>query len=91
MKKIKAICLISCLLFAANSSHAQNDSGWKEIEAFHNLVSKAFHTGETGNLKPARDSANIILEKAKQWQPSAVPADYKEQETKKSLQQLVDD
>ena len=47
---------------------------WKEMEDFHVLVAPVFHAAEKGNFQNARDSAGLVLERAKKWQAAAIPS-----------------
>ncbi|HTQ29323.1 MAG TPA: hypothetical protein VMI35_14390 [Puia sp.] len=69
--RFTAMLLLS--MFAAETSQGQQ-TGWKEMDDFSVLSGKVFHSAESGNLKPARDSATVILRKAAAWQLSAIPA-----------------
>lgn len=91
MKKIQLITLMLAALITTNFCYAQQNSEWKEMDAFTALVGKTLHPAERGNLQPVKDSAAVLLAKAKRWQASVIPGDYKKEETKKSLQELLDE
>ncbi|MFN8289836.1 MAG: hypothetical protein U0U70_06250 [Chitinophagaceae bacterium] len=85
MKKI-----IMLILFAAAglTLHAQNAS-WKEMHSFHDVMSAVFHPSEDNNLRPLRDSASVLLMRAKEWKSSQVPEGYNSEMTKPVLSRLV--
>lgn len=85
MKKI-LICLVMALPFALS---AQEKSGWKEQNVFHDLMSHTFHPSENGNLKPLKAKADSLVWSAKQWKASAIPSDFKPKETAEQLTKLV--
>ncbi len=62
---------------------------WKELDAFHAVMSETFHPAEEGNLQPVRDNADELLAKAKEWQMSPVPEGYDKSLTTKTLKTLV--
>ncbi len=68
---------------------AQKKADWKQMHDFHGVMSKTFHPAEEGNLQPTKDSAAVLLTKAKAWQASAVPAGYNGAVVKPILKRLV--
>jgi hypothetical protein len=52
-------------------------------------MSASFHPTEEGNFAPLKERADSLFTAAKQWQASAIPAEYKTKETKTALKQLV--
>jgi hypothetical protein len=49
---------------------------WKEMHDFHTVISKTFHPAEENKLQPKRDSAAIILKRAKLWRQIFFPLGY---------------
>ncbi len=86
MKKILVSALV---LVVTMTAFAQKKADWKEMHAFHGVMSKTFHPAEEGNLQPTRDSATVLLAKAKAWQSSAVPTGFNAKVTKPILKELV--
>ncbi|MBP6574899.1 MAG: hypothetical protein KA230_10640 [Flavobacteriales bacterium] len=79
------------VLFASFTMSAQNKTEWKELSAFHTVMSQTFHPAEEGDLKPIRERSGEMVEKAKAWKASAIPADYKDvKDIEESLSALVD-
>lgn len=87
---MKKILLAAAVFFLGNTAFAQQ-AEWKQMEAFHTVMSKSFHPAEEGNLKPVKENATALVTKAKEWQASAVPAGYKADVAKPILKQLVAD
>ena len=85
MKKL-LIYLMMALPFAIT---AQEKTDWKEMANFHGLMSTSFHPAEEGNLKPLKAKSDSLLNAAKLWKASAVPAGYKPKETSETLTKLV--
>lgn len=82
--------IVLALLATATSIFAQSSKAtWAEMKNFHHFMSTTFHPSEEGNLAPLREKADSMLIAAKQWQVSAIPANYKTSETKKTLKKLV--
>ena len=67
---------------------AQNGT-WKEMDDFHEMVSKNLHPAEAGNLQPLKNNSEALLDKAKKWQLAAVPAEYNYAGIKNDLDTLV--
>ena len=74
--------------FAFQTAFAEK-AQWKELQAFHSVMSKSFHPTEEGNLQPLKENSEDLLAKAKEWQKSAVPADFDKDKTTKVLVELV--
>lgn len=85
MKKI--LCIAMCFIATITASAQQ--SNWKEMHDFHSIMSVTFHPAEDNNLQPVKDSASILLVKAKTWEASTVPAGYNGTITKPILKRLV--
>lgn len=58
------------------SAIAQSKAEWKELSAFHTVMSQTFHPAEEGDFKPIHERSGEMVEKAKAWKASAIPADY---------------
>lgn len=63
---------------------------WKEMHAFHSIMSNTFHSAEEGNLKPLKNNAADLLKAAKAWQLSTVPAGYNSAVTNPILKTLTE-
>lgn len=89
---MKRILFAFIVLFTFNAATAQTaqKATWPEMKAFHGVMSTTFHPSEDNNLKPLRDSAMVLLTKAREWQASPVPKGYKADVTKPILQKLVE-
>lgn len=85
MKKF-ALILIT-IVGLAQAAFAQQE--WKEMDAFHHIMSGTFHPAENGDYKPLRMKADSLYMAAVTWQKSAIPATFKEKETKELLDKLV--
>lgn len=87
MKKILfiALCFIATMTLAAQDKKAD----WKEMHDFHGIMSVTFHPAEENKLQPTKDSAAVLLSKAKAWKKSAVPEGYNATVTKPILKRLV--
>ena len=88
MKK-KIVVFSMLLLTMLSTSFAQQKKEWKEMKSFHTIMAKTFHPTEEGNVQPLKDSVDILVAKAKQWQSSQVPEGYNAKTTKPILKKLV--
>lgn len=80
--------LIAMFFMAGIVTYAQKNT-WKEMHDFHDVMSATFHPSEEDNLQPLRDSATILLDKAKTWKNSTVPQGYNGDITLPILKRLV--
>ncbi len=49
-------------------------SGWKELDAFHEIMAATWHPSASNDLQPIRAKADSLSASAKRWAGSAVPA-----------------
>lgn len=63
---------------------------WKEMSDFHGVMSATFHPSEDNNLQPLKDSASVLVSRAKAWQHSTVPEGFNEGATAPVLKKLVE-
>lgn len=94
MKKIifSLFALLLTLGFVQNAA-AQNApakrANWQEMHDFHEVMSITFHSAEEQNFAPLKEKSGLLIERAKTWQKSAVPAGYKVEVTHEVLKRLV--
>jgi superoxide dismutase len=62
---------------------------WKELAAFHVVMSQTYHPSEEGNLQPIRERSEEFLERARDLQKGKVPALLDSPEIHKSINGLV--
>lgn len=91
MKNILRFAFVSALMLVSAYSFGQEKkAAWKELQDFHAVMSKSFHPTEEGNFKPLKENAALLVERAKKWKASAVPAGYDATKTAETLGRLVD-
>lgn len=83
------IILFVFTVAATYSSKAQEKAEWKEMKAFHAVMSKTFHPVEENNFEPVKKNAATLLSVAKEWQKSAVPEGYNKAVLKPIMKRLV--
>ena len=54
--------------------HHASSTGWKELDAFHEIMAATWHAAASNDLKPIRAKADSLSASAKRWAASAVPA-----------------
>ena len=54
--------------------HHAASSGWKELDAFHEIMAATWHPAKSGDLKVIRAKADSLSASAKAWAASTVPA-----------------
>lgn len=89
MKK-RIILMLFAVLAIISITHAQTSKKtWPEMKNFHSFMSSTFHPSEEGNLEPLKMKADSLLMAAQSWKASAIPSDFKPEETKAALEKLV--
>lgn len=85
-----ALALISFSVQRATAQTATtNQETWKEQENFHEVMSASFHSAEEKNFGPLKEKSGLLVQRAKEWKKSAVPAGYKPEMTADVLKRLV--
>lgn len=54
--------------------HHAMSSGWKELDAFHEILAATWHPAASNDLKPIRAKADSLSASAKRWAASTPPA-----------------
>lgn len=83
---------LTVLAFFTTTADAQptaKKASWKEMHDFHEVMSGTFHPAEEKNFAPLKEKSGMLVERAKAWEKSAVPAGYKPEITKEVLKRLV--
>ena len=66
-------------------------SGWKELDAFHQVLMDAWHPVATGDLAPARAKAAELLTAALAWRSSKGPAKCDNAAARAGMVSFIDD
>ncbi|MBK7562101.1 MAG: hypothetical protein IPP43_07250 [Chitinophagaceae bacterium] len=85
----KTISFIAILVAISITSMAQEKKAWKEMEAFHEVMSKTFHPAEEGKFEPIKARSAEMVEKAIAWKNSKAPEGFNQQAVQKNLVKLV--
>lgn len=85
----KCILIMVAALIATISFSQNKTTTWKQLDDFHELVTPVFHTFEKGNYHAAKDSAGLVLERAKKWQAAPIPTELDSKIYKPLLDRLV--
>ena len=72
---------------AEEESHEK--SGWKELDAFHDVMSAAWHPARNDSLAPARANAGKLVEAAKAFAKATAPKGCDTTEIKAAVARLV--
>ena len=90
MKKLFAVLAGVGLFFSSNTANAQDEPEWKEMEAFHQVMSQTWHPIEEGNYAPIRERSAEMMAAAEAWKKSEIPAQFKAvKDIKKKLKELA--
>ncbi len=83
------IALTVSSTIATAQTTAVKKAPWKEMHDFHEVMSVTFHSAEEKNFAPLKEKSGLLVERAKAWQKSAVPAGYKPEVSAEILKRLV--
>ena len=87
-KTIQSAILMMAFLPAICFAQAKKAT-WPEMKKFHSFMAATFHPAEEGNLAPLKAKADSLYITAQLWQASAIPSNFKPEETAKTLAKLV--
>src|SRR5262245_59945449 len=68
---------------------AAADNNWPELKAFHSVMAQTFHPREEGNLKPIRERAGEMADKAVILSKSTIPVEYDAGKIKEAMSRLI--
>jgi hypothetical protein len=66
-------------------------SGWKELDALHQLIVATWHPASAGDMKPARADAAALLAATQAWRRSKGPAKCDNAALRKGMPDLIAD
>lgn len=89
MKLTLRLSMLALLFAAANTVFAQHSGSWKQMDAFHEVMSETFHPSEEGNLQPIKTRIDEMVSKAAAWKKSKVPSNFDAKVSKAKLNELV--
>lgn len=70
-------------------TQAPGKANWQQMHDFHDVMSVTFHSAEEKNFAPLKEKSGLLVECAKAWKKSAVPAGYNPDVTGEVLKRLV--
>lgn len=85
---MKKLIILASFVLTTAAGKAQK-AEWKEMHAFHAVMSATFHPSEENKLQPLRDSVAVLVDKAKAWKKSEVPQGYNKEAVKPVLDKLL--
>jgi hypothetical protein len=89
MKKINLLLVALVMLVGSSFAQTEKKAVWAELKAFHTLMAGTFHPSEEGNLVPLKEKAEDLYKASKVWYASEIPADFKPEETKATIEKLM--
>ncbi|MBP6233045.1 MAG: hypothetical protein KA428_07250 [Chitinophagaceae bacterium] len=89
MKTIVSFLIVILALTTTSKVQAQEKAKWKEMEAFHEVMSKTFHPAEEGKMEPIKSRSTEMVQKAIAWKKSIAPAGYDKSAVLKNMRKLV--
>lgn len=63
MKNIVSFLIVILALTTTSKVQAQEKAKWKEMEAFHEVMSKTFHPAEEGKMEPIKSRSTEMVQK----------------------------
>ena len=82
------------VLFSCSNKerHEEEADGWKELDAFHKIMAKAYHPlKDSGDLAPTKQLINQLADEAEKWSSASLPDKVNTPEVKEKLQKLKTD
>ena len=74
---------------AAAQEEEHEKSGWKELDAFHDVMSAAWHPARNDSLAPARANATQLVSAAKAWAKAKAPSGCQSAPVSAAIARLV--
>ena len=94
MKKFRILILLATVLLSCSSKekHDEEFGDWKELDAFHKTMAKAYHPlKDSGNLDPTKQLINQLADEAEKWSSASLPDKVNTPAVKEKLQKLKTD
>lgn len=88
-RPVTGILSLLFVLIAGTSFSQSKISDWKELTAFHKVMSQTFHPSEEGNLEPIKTRIDEMVTAANTLKASVIPADYNNKNVKKAVGKLA--
>lgn len=85
MKIIKSLFAFAAFFAFNSSSAASITEKWPQIKAYHEVMSKTFHSSEEGNLEAIKTNAGLLLEKAEALSVENMPKEFRSPKLIESL------
>jgi hypothetical protein len=85
----KSFILAAMLLISFTSFSQAKLDNWPELKTFHEIMAKTFHPSEEGNLKPIKERAGEMVEKAQALADSKIPTEFANDKVKAAVAKLV--
>ena len=87
---MKKILISSVIFFIAFTSYGQSKfDSWPELKTFHGVMSQTFHPSEDGDLKPIKERAGEMVEKAQALASSKIPKEFDNEKVRAAVAKLV--
>lgn len=85
MKIIKSLFAFATF-FAFNTTSGQSITDmWPQIKAYHEVMSKTYHSSEEGNLHPIKTQSELLVEKAEALSVENMPEEFRSPKLIESL------
>ncbi|HEV8514578.1 MAG TPA: hypothetical protein VGQ59_14950 [Cyclobacteriaceae bacterium] len=94
MKRLLFLLLSVVALFSCSNkeSHEEESGDWKELNAFHKIMAKAFHPlKDSEDIAPTKQLIKQLADEADDWSNSELPEKVNTPEMKEKLQKLKTD
>ena len=72
-----------------HAAHHAARSGWKELDAYHDLMAGTWHPAKENDLKPTRAKADSLAAAAKAWSESKAPMACDNKAIKDAIAEVV--
>lgn len=85
MKIIKSLFAFATFFAFNTASGLSITERWPQIKAYHEVMSKTFHSSEEGNLNPIKTHSELLVEKAEAISVENMPEEFRSPKVIESL------
>lgn len=85
MKLIKSLFAIALFFTISTLSAQEITDKWKQMNDYHELLSKTFHPAEDGNFAPIKNSSEYLVQKAEALDLKTMPQEFKNSKIEETI------
>ena len=85
---MKKWIILGALMGIAFLATAQQPT-WKELNDFHEVMSKTYHPAENNNLAPLKENIGLMVQRAEALRKAPMPAGFDKREVRRYTKKLL--